>query len=436
MDKKLLMFQQKMKKEGLNPLAIDIFSSYYQKLVSGDAGLISRETISPLGSGSVKNYETLDDASETNIGKFAILKLNGGLGTSMGLKKAKSLLPVKGSMTFLDIIAKQILILRQKSKVNVPFLLMNSFNTQADTIAHLAKYKNLQVEGLPLDFLQNKFPKILADGFEPFEDEDDKLTWNPPGHGEVYTSLFTSGILDKLLARGIKYLFISNSDNLGSEYDAKILNYFASSKLDFMMEVCTRTQMDKKGGHLAQNKDGRLVLREVAQTPSSEMEEFSDISLYKYFNTNSLWVNLVSLKAKLAKNPIFELPLIVNNKKVKGKSVIQLETAMGAAIFSFEKSKVLLVPRQRFIPVKKTNDLLSLWSDIYYLTQDYQIKRASKKLPKVELDVDFFGSIDQLQKKVKITPSLKDCKQFVVKCDYLFDKKEVFSGEVVLEKRR
>ena len=60
-----------------------------------------------------------------------MLKLNGGLGTGMGLEKAKSLLPISGDDTFLDLIAKQVLHMRQASGGSLAFLLMNSFSTSA-----------------------------------------------------------------------------------------------------------------------------------------------------------------------------------------------------------------------------------------------------------------------------------------------------------------
>jgi len=83
-----------------------------------------------------------------------VLKLNGGLGTSMGLDKAKSLLNVKGTDTFLDLTAKQVIDMRQKYG-NVRFVLMNSFSTSKDTLEYLSKYPVL-VSDPNLELLQNK----------------------------------------------------------------------------------------------------------------------------------------------------------------------------------------------------------------------------------------------------------------------------------------
>ena len=90
------------------------------------------------------------------------------------------------------------------------------------------------------------------------------MEWNPPGHGDIYIALETSGILEKLLQADYRYAFISNIDNLGATLDTEILAYIESHSLPFLLEVTKRTEMDRKGGHLARHKNGHLVLREAA----------------------------------------------------------------------------------------------------------------------------------------------------------------------------
>ena len=151
-----------------------------------------------------------------------MLKLNGGLGTGMGLEKAKSLLPLKGDDTFLDFIAKQVSHMRTSTGVDLAFMLMNSFATSADTLAHLEKYP-LATQGLPLEFQQNKAPKVSADGFAPATwAANPACEWCPPGHGDLYPAMVGSGTLDALIAKGFKYMFVSNSDNLGATMDLKL----------------------------------------------------------------------------------------------------------------------------------------------------------------------------------------------------------------------
>ncbi len=132
--------------------------------------------------------------------------------------------------------------------------------------------------------MQHKFPKILQKDYSPASwPKNPKLEWNPPGHGDVYTALLTSGMLDSLLADGIIYAFISNSDNLGARLDESLLGYFAHHQFPFMMEVAEKTPADIKGGHLARHKNGRLILREAAQCPANELGHVSGHSTLPVF---------------------------------------------------------------------------------------------------------------------------------------------------------
>src|SRR5690606_26731533 len=144
-------------------------------------------------------------------------------------------------------------------------------------------------------------------------------------------------------------------------------------QLPFLMEVADRTRADSKGGHLARRPDGQLILREIAQCPPDELEKFQDIDRYGYFNTNNLWLHLPTLRKILdERKGVLGLPLIRNEKPVdptnlKSYRVYQLETAMGSAIAVFPGAQAVCVPRTRFLPIKKNNDLLVLWSDAYCL---------------------------------------------------------------------
>ena len=110
---------------------------------------------------ALADVEVSDDVAAEAIRKTAVIKLNGGLGTSMGMDRAKSLLCVRRGLSFLDIIARQVLHLRKEYDATLPLIFMNSFRTSADTMAALARYEDLPVDGLPLEFLQNKEPKLL-----------------------------------------------------------------------------------------------------------------------------------------------------------------------------------------------------------------------------------------------------------------------------------
>ena len=423
-----------MRNANLNKLVIDSFSKYYKQVLSGSTGKLSKKEISSPGKKNLIDYNQLEKPISSYLEKLVVIKLNGGLGTSMGLTKVKSLLKVKEDFNFLDIITRQILYLREKSKKNIPLLFMNSFNTRDDTLSYLDKYPELKLPEIPLDFLQNKFPKIKQSDLSPLQNQNDNLNWNPPGHGEIYLVLMISGVLDQLLDSGFEYVFLSNSDNLGAVVDEKILNYFAENNISFMMEVCKRSQGDRKGGHLAQTRDGRLLLRETAQCPEQEVSEFQDIEKHKYFNTNNLWVNLKALKDELIKNKyLLPLSLIINPKEVEDEKIYQIETAMGAAISVFEDSKAIVVNRDRFAPVKKTNDLLVIWSDAYKLQQDYKLvlDENLEEPPKVILDERYYKTIEQLEEHCKDgIPSLKNCRKLEVSADVFFGKNVEISGDV------
>src|SRR6185437_8797712 len=240
--------------------------------------------------------------------------------------------------------------------------------------------------GLPLDFVQGRVPKIRADDLTPVEwPADPELEWTPPGHGDIYTSLMTSGMLATLLDQGFEYALMANSDNLGAVLDPRVLAWFAREELPFAMEVLRRSPADRKGGHIARRQGGGLVLRESAQVRDEDQDAFQDVGRHRYFNTNNLWVNLRTLKRVLGdRGGVLGLPMIVNRKTVdpsdsSSPAVFQLETAMGAAIDVFEGAAALLVGRPRFAPVKTTNDLLVLRSDAYELDEDYAVELAAAR---------------------------------------------------------
>ncbi len=429
-----------MEQAGLEDLVIQSFSNSYYKILEGATGTMSETEIEPPAKENLIDYNKLESADSVPIEKLAVIKLNGGLGTSMGLKKAKTLLKIKGKYNFLDVIAQQILHLRKESGKNIPLLLMHSFNTQQDSLSYLEKYSNLALPHIPLDFVQNKFPKILQSDLSPLKNENDNLNWNPPGHGEIYTALAISGVLNKLITQEFEYAFISNSDNLGAVIDEKILAHFAEENLPFMMEVCQRTEMDKKGGHLAQLKTGQLMLRETAQCPDEEVELFQDIDRYSYFNTNNLWVNLKALKQRLYETRyLLPLTMILNKKEVDGEKIYQVESAMGAAISVFINSRAIIVDRDRFAPVKKTTDMLTILSDAYELTSENKLKLVNVygKVPHIELIDEFYKDINDFEKRFAGgIPSLRKCKSLKISGDVYFGRNVEIIGDVKITKDR
>lgn len=433
----LPQFVKLMKASGMSDNVIKTFSAYYNKLVAGEKGFIPSASIRPPSAQNIVDYESIVSLrNQAMLKKVAVIKLNGGLGTSMGLSKAKSLLPVKGNMNFLDIITRQALSLRASSGYDMQLMFMNSYNTEADTLSYLQKYPDLSRQNLPISFLQNKFPRVRQDNLAPYDNEDKSKQWNPPGHGDLYTALSANGLLDKLIDSGYRYAFVSNSDNLGATVDTAIPSYMEQNNIQFLMEVCHRSEVDRKGGHLCEDEHCHLILREIAQTEEGDLDQFQDINHYKYFNTNNLWIDLKALQWNLISNDgIFLLPLIINPKVVDGTPVFQLETAMGAAIGVFINSRAMVVPRSRFAPVKKNTDLLAIWSDVYELNDQYQLvlRRGISAPPEIKLDGRYYGDIDQMLARFKYgVPSLTGCRYFELEGDVSFGEDVICEGRVII----
>ena len=434
-------FVAKMKNEGLQPLVIDTFAYYYNQVLSGETGLLYDREIQPVNLQDIKDFDRLKKYAAD--GRRALqhcvrIVLNGGLGTTMGLTGPKSLIEAKNGKNFLEII------LLQADHNGVQLALMNSFNTHAATREALAQ---INPPRAPLQFIQHKFPKIQQTDLQPAAwPENPELEWNPPGHGDVYTALYTSGMLASLLREGIRYAFIHNLDNLGAQMDSGLLGYFAEHQFPFMMEVAEKTPADIKGGHLARHHNGRLILREAAQCPKDEIHAFQDITRYRFFNTNNIWINLEALTALFEKEHTLHLPMILNPKTVDPRNenspaVYQVETAMGAAVSLFDGATAVRVPRSRFFPVKSCNDLLALRSDCYVLENNYQLSlnpaRSSAGKPqtvKIKLDPKFYGKIDLLEQRYKKgLPSLVDCESLSIVGDVYFESGVIIQGGVSIK---
>lgn len=441
--KYLRSFVSKMKKEGIQPIVIDTFVYYYEKVIAGEKGFIFDRDIRPVDSDEIedaKNASGYADAGEKALKHVVMIILNGGLGTSMGLTKAKSLIRAKDDKTFLEII------LEKAEKFNVELYLMNSFSTHQDTISALSMIKPSR---FPRLFLQHKFPKILRHELAPAEwPRNRQLEWNPPGHGDIYTALLTSGALQQLLDEGIRYAFIANSDNLVATIDKSLLGFFSEKGFPFMMEVSERIPIDFKGGHMARHKNGHLILREAAQCPKREIETCRDISHYKYFNTNNIWFDLRFLKSLIEKQGIIKLPMILNPKSLDPRNefsppVYQIETAMGSAISIIENATAIRVPRSRFFPVKTCNELLAVRSDCFLFSDDKQLIVNPEREQddncfniKIDLDHRYYTKIDMFNKRfANGIPSLIDCKSLKIIGDVFFEGNVKIKGNVVINNR-
>lgn len=394
---------------------------------------------------SIQPYEKikmkgLPDNITASLNKLAVVKLNGGLGTSMGCKGPKSLISVRNENTFLDLTVQQIEHLNKTFNAEVPLVLMNSFNTDEDTNKILQKYKHHRVK--IHTFNQSRYPRINKESLLPIAKNmgmsgENGEAWYPPGHGDIYASFSNSGVLDKLIADGKEYIFVSNIDNLGATVDLFILHHLMSQPADrrceFIMEVTDKTRADVKGGTLIQYED-HLRLLEIAQVPKAHVDEFKSVTKFKIFNTNNLWISLPAIKRLHEKNAM-DLEIIVNPKTLDGGlNVIQLETAVGAAIKSFNNAMGVNVPRSRFLPVKTSSDLLLVMSNLYSLdagSLTMSKKREFPTTPHVKLGSSFTKVQDFLTRFESI-PDMLELDHLTVSGDVTFGKNVCLKGTVII----
>ena len=435
----------KLEADGAAAATVASFAGQLERLAAGDLGMLPESELEPVAELPDAEQLAVDDEVITALlDQTVVIKLNGGLGTSMGLAGPKSLLEVKDGLSFLDITARQIKALRaEHGGARLPLVLLNSFRTREPSLAALDGYGQLSADLSP-DFLQGRVPKLLDDGtLVPASwPADPELEWSPPGHGDIYPALVGSGMLAAMLAAGYRYAFVANADNLGAVLDPAILCWIAAEQAPFVMEVADRTAADRKGGHLARRADGTLVLREIAQTPEADLAAFADTDRHRFFNTNSIWLDLHALSAALGDDGVIDLPMIVNRKTVDPSDagsvpVVQLESAIGAAIAAIPGARAIRVPRSRFLPVKTTDDLLVLRSDAYELTADGQLALAAAcngSAPLAELDSNYFRLIDGFEARfAQGAPSLVAAERLTVRGDVSFGAAVKVGGVVTVE---
>ncbi|XP_051158502.1 UTP--glucose-1-phosphate uridylyltransferase isoform X3 [Leptopilina boulardi] len=374
------------------------FKNLFKRFLKEEGPSLEWDRIQKLPDNAIYDYCDLSEPSVAEIkellNKLVVVKLNGGLGTSMGCHGPKSVITVRNNFTFLDLTVQQIENLNKTYGVNVPLILMNSFNTDHDTQRIIRKYKNLDVEIHV--FKQSCYPRISKDSLLPLAQncnvDQDLEAWYPPGHGDFYDSIKNTGLLDKFIQQGRDYCFISNIDNLGATVDLNILNFFIkkdkTDNVEFLMEVTDKTRADVKGGTLILYEN-KLRLLEIAQVPKDHVDEFKSIKKFKYFNTNNLWVKLTGIR----------------------------------------------VPRSRFLPVKKTSDLLLVMSNLYALNNGSLVmspKRMFPTTPFIKLGDNHFSKVHQFLTRFATVPDILELDHLTVSGDVTFGKGVSLRGTVII----
>ncbi|XP_052127304.1 UTP--glucose-1-phosphate uridylyltransferase isoform X1 [Frankliniella occidentalis] len=419
------------------------FSRLFARFLKEKGPSVEWDKIQKLPEGAVRQYDSLNKPSEARIkdmlNKLVVVKLNGGLGTSMGCRGPKSIISVRNDLTFLDLTVQQIEHLNKKYGVNVPLVLMNSFNTDEDTQKIVRKYENLNVEFHT--FNQSCYPRIQKDTFHPIcktpDVKADLDAWYPPGHGDFYESFKNSGLLTKFIAQGRQYCFLSNIDNLGATVDTRILDLVLAPGQDapeFVMEVTDKTKADVKGGTLIQYEN-KLRLLEIAQVPKEHVDDFTSVKTFKFFNTNNLWIKLDVIENVLAQGTL-NMEIILNPKHLdSGHDVLQLETAVGAAMKCFSRGIGINVPRSRFLPVKKTSDLLLVMSNLYAMqggSLGMSPLRMFPTTPLIKLGDKHFNKVKDFLSRFATIPDMLELDHLTVSGDVTFGKGVSLKGTVII----
>ncbi|KAH3898904.1 UTP--glucose-1-phosphate uridylyltransferase [Saccharomycodes ludwigii] len=420
---------------------LDSFFSLFRRYLaekSDDSSLVWDKIKSPNPDEVVPYSCFSEDAAldhSKNLDKLAVLKLNGGLGTSMGCVGPKSVIEVRDGNSFLDLSVRQIEYLNRKHDSDVPLLLMNSFNTDKDTEHLIKKYTANRIR--IRSFNQSRYPRVFKDSLLPVPKKfDDPLDcWYPPGHGDLFESLHSSGELDALIAQGREILFVSNGDNLGATVDLKILNHMLETGAEYIMELTDKTRADVKGGTLI-NYDGKVRLLEVAQVPKQHVDEFKNIRKFKNFNTNNLWINLKAIK-RLVEGGSLQMEIIPNSKTITRDghdiNVLQLETACGAAIRFFNGAHGVVVPRSRFLPVKTCSDLLLVKSDLFRLEHG-ALKLDPNRFgpnPLIKLG-SHFKKVNNFNERVSHIPKILELDHLTITGNVFLGKNVTLKGTVII----
>lgn len=412
----------KLKTSHPRPTDLDEFECMYGRFLKTRGDKISWSKIEP-PTGKLFQYGELEEMKDpaSLMSKLVIVKLNGGLGTTMGCSGPKSMIKLRNNMNFLDITVKQLKEISKKYNCDLPLVLMNSFNTDKQTKEQKIDYSNVEM------FNQSMYPRLDSESLLPIEDE----LYYPPGHGDMFHSMECAGILDKLLDQGKEYMFVSNIDNLAATVDTRIFNLVVEQEIDFCMELTAKTRADVKGGTLV-NNNGVLSLLEIAQVPEEHKKDFTSVRKFQIFNTNSAWINLKAVK-KVVKS--LQLDLIQNMKSVGGRKVIQLETALGSAVKWFENNCGVVVPRNRFLPVKACCDLFLLESNLYVEREGFlslNPARLSPQLPIIKLVGKMYQKVSGFEKAFPEIPDITHLDTLIVMGDVRFGKGVRLLGTVIL----
>jgi UTP--glucose-1-phosphate uridylyltransferase len=432
--------KNKMESRGVSQSTVDCFLNMVSRVCDKEPAHVPLATVETPDDAVLVNRPTdpklLKDAArrgEELLDRVAVIKLNGGRSTTMDKRVPKGILIAKDGRPYLEIVIRQMEAMGKSRGRNIPLVLMDSFFTHGPTLEIISRF-----DFPVLTFVQNQVPRLVEETLAPLETGTDE-DWAPPGHGDVYRSLQQTGFLDRLREQGCKWAFISNLDNLAACLEPWILGRIEQEGIEFLLEVTDRTAVDRKGGTLVV-RNGKLDLLEIAQVALEERGQFMDLKRFRVFNTNNVWVDLDALEGAL-NGPGMALPIIQNRKTIAGEKIIQLETAMGAAIGSFDRAMGLRVDRERFFPTKKVQDLFVLQSDACVLDPMFKVqvnpqRRPSLPVrPRVVFHDNFLDTPLDMHERFEdpTTVSLVEAEYLEISGSVFFERDVKIQGRVVVE---
>jgi UTP--glucose-1-phosphate uridylyltransferase len=280
-------------------------------------------------------------------GEVAQVVLAGGMATRFG-GVVKAVLAAVDGLSFLEAKLVQTAALEREVGLAVPVALMTSFATDAAIREHVVE-RGL---GEPLVFNQFVSLRLDASG-DLFRDAEGKPSLYAPGHGDLFAALRRSGTVDALRDRGVRYVTVSNVDNLGARVDPVVIGAHVTGGKPLTCEVA-RKEGDLGGAPV--RVDGRLQMVEGPRFPPSFDQE-----LVPVFNTDTTLFDLDALDAE------YDLTWLYVLKDVDGRAAVQLERLYHEAS-AFVETQYLAVPRRgphgRFLPIKTPADLERAQADL------------------------------------------------------------------------
>ena len=197
-------------------------------------------------------------------GKVGAVVVAGGQGTRLGFDRPKGLFPigpVSGRSLF-QLFAEQLIARSQRAGVVIPYFVMTSHATHAETVDFFATNKFFGLNpGDVFFFQQGTMPAVCSRTGDILLAEKDSVALSPDGHGGMLAALKTGGLFEEMRGRGIECLFYHQVDNpAGILCDPVFLGLHVLRQSDFSTKVVAKIAPDEPMGVIAGvEKTNRII---------------------------------------------------------------------------------------------------------------------------------------------------------------------------------